>query len=60
LAWEVSDAVSVLTAFPDAPGQVKKPCSKRKIAFVAEIGIKVQMWWNQSGRSKAEKIKETL
>jgi hypothetical protein len=60
LAWEVSEAVNVLTAFSDAPSQVKKSRSKRKIAFVAETGIKVQMWWNQSGRSKAAKIKEAL
>jgi hypothetical protein len=60
LAWGVSEALNVLTAFPDAPGQVKKPCNKRKIVFVAETGIKVEMWWNQSGRSKAAKIKETL
>jgi hypothetical protein len=58
LAWEVSEAANILTAFPDAPGQVKKSCNKRKIAFTAETDIKVQMWWNQSGRSK--KIKEAL
>ena len=52
--------MNVLTAFPDAPSQVKKSCNKRKIAFVAEISIKVQMWWNQSGRSRAAKIKEAL
>ena len=52
LVWEVSEAVNVLTAFSDAPSQVKKSCKKRKIAFVAEIGIKVQIWWNQSGRSR--------
>ena len=59
LTWEISEAVSVLTAFPDAPGQVKELCNKRKIAFVAEAGTEVLMWWNQSGRSKAAKVKET-
>jgi hypothetical protein len=60
----LSEDVSVLTAFPaDAPGQVKAKelCNKHKIAFVAETGATAQMWWwwNQSGRSKAAKIKET-
>jgi hypothetical protein len=60
LVWEVSEAVNVLTAFPDAPSQVKKSYNTRKIAFAAEIGIKVQMWWNQSGCSKAATIKMAL
>jgi hypothetical protein len=60
LAWEVFEAVNVLTAFSDAPSQAKKPCNKHKTAFVAEPGIKAQMWWHQSGRFRAAKIKETL
>jgi hypothetical protein len=38
--------------------QAKELCNKRKIAFYAKAGTKAQVLWNQSGRSKAAKIKE--
>ena len=60
LTWEISEAVNALTAFPDAPDQVKELCNKRKIAFAAETGTEALMWWNQSGRSKAAKTRVTV
>ena len=47
----------ILFAAPGASGVVKELHTKGKAAFMAEVGAKTQMWWNQSGNSEACKIK---
>lgn len=47
----------ILFAAPGASGVVKELHAKGEAAFMAEVGAKAQMWWNQSGNSEASKIK---
>jgi hypothetical protein len=49
--------VCVFSAAPDASDLVKKLIAKGKCAFIAEAGAKAHVWWNQSGRSEAAKLK---
>ena len=47
----------IFFAAPGASGVVKELHAKGEAAFMAEVGAKAQMWWNQSGNSEASKIK---
>ena len=49
--------VCALSAAPDASELVKELVAKGKNAFIAEAGAKAHVWWNQSGRSEAAKLK---